>query len=606
MDDYPDIAELALVGDCHSAALVGLDGGVEWCCFRRFDAPPVFAPLLDRRRGGRCLVTTVGEHTTTRAYEPDTNVLRTTFEAPDGVLEVVDAFVVDDTRASGSTGEVEPHMQLVRWARCVEGRVELEVDVQPRFEYGLTRPRIDLVDDGLVTVTGGPDALVVTSDLPLESADATGCVARERLTTGDVRFLSIEYQRPHQLEVRPRSRDEIEQRLDGTRRFWRRWSSRIGYDGPHRDAVVRSALVLKALTNAPTGAIVAAPTTSLPEAPSGGRSWDYRYTWLRDTALILDALFALGLVDEGEAFAAWLQRTTAGRAHDLQPLYGVGGERLLHEWELDGLAGYRSAPVRIGNAASQQFQLDVHGELVDAVWRLHRHGGQVDRGLWAFVKEVADVITERWDQPDQGIWEVRGRPRHFVSSKVFAWIGLARAASMATDLEPDLDTTEWEDAAAAVRNDVAERGVDPDSGALTRSYDDDAADAANLVAVLEGFPDEDGSILPATVDRVLEELSAAEGLVHRYRVDDGIDHDEGAFVICSFWLVSALAAVGEVERAHERFTAILDHANDVGLLSEEVDPDDGALLGNFPQAFSHAGLVQAALDLAAADGRGAA
>jgi GH15 family glucan-1,4-alpha-glucosidase len=595
---YPPICDLALIGDSHSAALVGRDGSVEWCCFHRFDARPVFARLLDRERGGHLRVGPGDETSGSRRYLPGTNILETTFSTDTGTLVVTDAFVVDRSRADGSGDTVSPHMQLVRLVECRDGEVDVRLEVSPRFDYGHTIPRLEVVADGLAVVYGGADALVIESDLPLEEDDVCGCSGDLRMRANDRRFLSITFQWPHRLDPQRVGRDTIDERLDATANFWRRWMSRLRYDGPYADAVTRSALVLKALTNAPTGAVVAAATTSLPEVPGGERNWDYRYTWLRDAALLLDALFDLGITDEGHAFMDWVERTTAGRAAELQPVYGVGGERLLPETTLDDLDGYGGArPVRIGNGAAQQFQLDVFGELADAVWRYQRHGGDVSPGLWAFVKDVADTVVERWEEPDAGIWEIRGRPRHYVSSKVFAWIALDRACRMAEDREPDLDTTTWRDTAQCIRTEVLDRGVDRDTGALIEAYDLPQPDAATLLGAIQGFLDGSDPTLAATIEAVSDRLGTDGGLVYRYRHDDGLEGDEGPFVVTSFWLVSALVKIGERDRARTLFERLLDHANDVGLLSEQVDPSTGALLGNFPQAFSHTGLIRAALDL---------
>lgn len=595
---YPPIEDLALIGDCHSAALVTRDGGVEWCCFHRFDARPVFARLLDRQRGGHLHTAPVEDHTCSRRYLPGTNVLETTFETASGVVVVTDAFAVDEARADGSGDEVWPHMQLVRQITCTQGQVDVQLDITPRFDYGLTTPRMEFVAEGLAVVYGGADALVVESDLAFELGASCTARADAHFDEGDWGYLSVSYQWPHRLDPQRLGGDEVADRMAATCRFWQRWSGRIDYDGPHADAVIRSALVLKALTNAPTGAVVAAPTTSLPEEFGGMRNWDYRYTWLRDAGLILDALFALDLTDEGHAFMQWLEHTTAGRADDLRPLYGVGGERMLPEVTLDELDGYAGArPVRVGNAAAHQFQLDIYGALTNAVWRYHEHGGEVSAILWEFVCDIADTVIGSWTQPDAGIWELRDVERDLVSSKMFAWITLDRAVRLAAALDPDRDTSAWCREAERIRATVLDRGTHPDTGALTMAFDDQRADAATLLAGQTGFMSPTGATATTTLRGVRQQLEVGAGLVFRYRGDDGLPGDEGAFVICSFWMVSALARSGEHARARRMFEEVLSHANDVGLLAEQVDPATGRHLGNFPQAFSHAGLIGAALDL---------
>src|SRR5205823_11722208 len=377
------------------------------------------------------------------------------------------------------------------------------------------------------------------------------------------------------------------------------WADRCTYDGPYREQVVRSALVLKALTNGPTGSIVAAATTSLPEEIGGERNWDYRFSWLRDSALTLNALFALGYVEEAHAYMDWLKRTTAGRADELQIMYGVGGERLLPEVELDWLEGYRgSRPVRIGNGAAQQFQLDTFGELLDTAWLYRRHGGEIDEIFWDFLSRVGGEVLEKWREPDQGIWEIRGEPQQFVYSKVMAWVALDRLVKMAELDGRAADVDAWGSGRDEIRELVEREGVDADSGSFVQHFGSDKLDASNLMIPIVGFVPHSDSRAKATADRIADELSA-DGFVYRYVTDgvDGLSGEEATFAICSFWLVECLARAGEAERARELFERLLGFCNDVGLLAEEIDPHSGELIGNFPQAFSHLGLIQAAIAL---------
>ena len=570
MNTYPPISDYALIGDCHGGALVSRDGSIDWCAFHRFVASPVFARVLDWEKGGHFRIFPRDEYEVSRRYLPGTNVLETTFETETGTIVLTDCFVVDP---SGG----HPDHRLIRLVECTEGEVAVRVEFTPRFDYGLTAPRLELRDSELAVVYGGADALVLQSQLAIEHADLTSCTAGRTMRAGDRAFVALTYQLPHELEPERLELIDVELAIVDTVEWWEEWSSACTYDGPYHDQVVRSALVLKALTNAPTGAIVAAATTSLPEEIGGERNWDYRYSWLRDSSLTLNALFALGYTKEAEAYMGWLKRTTAGRAEDLQIMYGVGGERFLPEIELTHLEGYRgSRPVRIGNGAAQQFQLDV---------------------FWEFLSDVARVVMEKWSEPDQGIWEIRGEPKHFTYSKVMAWVALDRVIRIG-DLDGREISPAWIDSREEIRALVELEGVDPERG-FTQSFGDGGKlDASNLMIPIVGFVSHDDLRARATFEAIASDLSA-DGFVYRYVTDgvDGLSGDEATFAICSFWLVECMARAGETERARELFERLVGYCNDVGLLSEEIDPHSGELVGNFPQAFSHLGLIQAAIAL---------
>ena len=594
---YPPISDYALISDCHSGALVSKDGSVDWCTFHRFEARPVFGRILDWAKAGFFRIAPLDDdYEATRRYLPGTNVLETTFRTPTGTLVLTDFFAF---RESG-VGESHPDHQLIRIARCTEGEVAVKVKFVPRFDYGLTTPRLETLADDLVVAYGGADALVLQSELPFGHAELSATQGNRTLRAGEEAFVVLTYQLPHELAPRRLTRDEVHAKLEATSATWAAWADRCTYEGPYREQVVRSALVLKGLTNGPTGAIVAAATTSLPEEVGGERNWDYRFSWLRDSALTLNALFALGYGEEAQAYADWLKRTTAGRASELQIMYGVGGERLLPEVELDWLEGYRgSRPVRIGNGAYSQFQLDVFGELLDTVWIYRQHGGEIDAVFWEFLGRVAGAVIDRWRLPDQGIWEIRGEPRHFTYSKVMAWVALDRVVRIAEldGREGALD--EWRANRDELRELIEREGVDPESGAFLQSFDDGGKlDASNLMIPIVGFVEHTDPRACATFERTIAELSA-DGFVYRYVTDgvDGLSGDEATFAICSFWLVESLARAGETERARELFERLLGFCNDVGLLAEEIDPHSGELIGNFPQAFSHLGLIQAAIAL---------
>ena len=592
---YPPIADYGMIGDCHGAALVSTAGSIDWCCFHRFDASPVFGRLLDWDRGGHWQIQPHDVASTHRAYITGTNVLETTFETPSGVVTLTDCLVVPDD------GE-HPSHQLVRLLRCVEGDVEVSMRFRPRFDYGLTVPRFEPVDKHRGIVYGAADGLVLESSMTLEAAGRCTAESTAQLRAGDEAYFVLTYRQPHELSTEKVGADRVAELVERTVRFWTDWSDRCAYEGEYRDHVVRSALVLKALQNLPTGAIVASPTTSLPEEIGGVRNWDYRYAWLRDAAINLYSLFSLGYTDEANAFMDWIKRTTAGMADQLQVLYGVGGERLLPEIALDGLSGYRdSQPVRIGNAATEQFQLDVFGYVLDTAWLYHRHGGEIDEAFWSFVCDVIETVGESWRSPDEGIWEVRGGPRQFVTSKVFAWVAVDRAIRLADKLGLDADLGNWRRLRDAIRACIDEEGVDPSSGAFVQELNGRALDASALLIPLVRFLPADDPRVVATMDRVRDEL-AGDGLIYRYvETDDGVEGKEATFAICSFWLVDNLALAGRFDEAKEMFDRLLGYTNDLGLLSEEIDASTGELLGNFPQAFSHVGLIGAALNLERAE-----
>jgi alpha,alpha-trehalase len=489
---------------------------------------------------------------------------------------------------------------LIRRVQCEEGEVPVKAKFEPRFDYGLIEPRVEVIGEDLAIAYGGPDALVLQTELPIGTAETSACDAARTLEKGDDALVTLTWQLPQELEPERLPRERILGELEGTVGYWEAWTERCGYQGPYRDEVTRSALVLKGLTNSPTGAIVAAATTSLPEEIGGERNWDYRYSWLRDSALTLNALFMLGYTEEAHAYMTWLKRTTAGSAKALQIMYGAGGERFLPEVELEHLEGYRgSRPVRIGNAAARQFQLDVFGEMVDTAALYRRNGGEIDDIFWDFLSRVGGAVLDRWQEPDRGIWEIRGEPRHFVSSKVMAWVALDRLVELAEADGRAGDLDGWRKARDEIRELVEREGVDHETGVFLQSFADGGKlDASSLLIPIVGFVEFDDPRAKATAERIADELSV-DGLVYRYVADgvDGLDGEEGTFAICSFWLVECLARGGETDRARELFEKLISHCNDLGLLAEEIEPESGEILGNFPQAFSHLGLIQAAIAL---------
>lgn len=595
---YPPLEEYGFLGDCHDWALVHRDGSVDWCCFERNEGRTTAARILDWDRGGHCLVQPDGDFSASHHYVPDTNVLVTEFRTDGGVLEVTDALVLQRSEA-GAAVDVVPHMQLVRRLRCTEGEVVAHADVFPRFDHGLTSAHVESHDHGHFSALGGEDAIATWSDLDLEASTWARVAGRTEMVDGDERWLSMQYVRPEVLATEPVDVDAelLSRRLQETIEFWQSWAEQCTYDGRYRDAVVRSALVLKALTDARTGAVAAAPTTSLPEQIGGTRNWDYRFAWMRDASTQLKALYALGYTAEADAFMAWLGRATAGTAADLQVMYRLSGGRMLPEIELSGLEGYRgSAPVRLGNAAAQQFQLDVFGELVETAWRFHQQGRNLSPETCHLLIDVLPKLEQSWHEPDAGIWEQRGTYEPFVSSRLYAWLAADRLARLSEEAGLDVDPDRCRRLRDQIRAEIERYGVDLDSGALLRAFGRHTSDASNLLAVLMGFwpPDDERTL--ATITTVEEDL-ADGALVHRYRTDDGLSGQQNAFLWTSFWMVEAKALVGDTDEAVERFHELLDHRSPLGLMSEECAADTGELVGNYPQAISHVGLIRAALAL---------
>lgn len=580
---YPPIRDYALIGDCHGAALVSRSGSVDWCTLGRFDADPVFCRILDVGRGGHLSVRPRRDFRAERAYLPGTNILRTLFHTEEGRVSVTDFMPVGRMPGSGTHDYVTlaAPLWLVRIVEGLDGRVPLELRYRPSVDFARREARLEPTKGG-VAVEGGPH---LRADLEW-SVDEGTAVARTAVEAGDRRHLVVSAS-PVPAEGLA---ERLERSLEITRAFWDEWSDYCRYDGPYRKAVERSALVLKALTYAPSGAIVAAPTTSLPERIGGVRNWDYRFCWLRDASFTLYALAFLGYGGEADDFSTFLMRACGPR---IQVLYGIGGETDLPESTLDHLEGYRgSRPVRVGNAAAHQLQLDIYGEVLDWAHLYRKLGTRFGSDERRLLEELADFVAGHWQEPGEGIWEARGVPRHYVYGKVMCWTALDRAVELLDDA-PNRD--EWARAREAVRASVLEHGVDPEGGHLRQAYEEESPDAATLLAPMVGFP-MDREVLERTVE-VVERRLRTGPFVHRYLSDDGLPGREGAFLICSFWLVDALLALDRAAEARELFEELLERANDVGLYAEEVDPATGTFLGNFPQAFTHLALVQAAANL---------
>ena len=600
-DAYPPIAEYALLSDCHSAALVSREGSIDWACLRRFDAGSAFGRILDWGRGGFFSIRVRDGSTTDRRYLHGSLVLTTELTGPDGRARITDAF------AMRPGGRMEPLHLLLRVVDVVDGSVDLDVVVAPRFDYGSLRPWLRHHEAGF-TAVGGDDALVFHADIPLEvDRDDAQIAGHARLDAGARARFCLVSQWAHQIDADVGRVEEVDDLLDATRSWWRQWSASTR-PGPHySDVVVQSAAVLKGLTCAPTGAVVAAATTSLPEHVGGSRNWDYRYAWIRDATLTLDALAAVGHADVARGFRDFLLRSAAGHADDLQIMYGPYGARRLPELELD-LEGYRgSRPVRVGNSASEQTQLDVYGDILQAAHHWHAEHQEMDDDEWRFLRQVVDAAAERWQERDCGLWEVRGDPQHFVHSKVMMWVALDRGARLADELEDDGAAERWRATAEELRRAVDEHGVV--DGHFVQAFGSGAADASLLKLSDVGFVEADDPRMMRTVKFVRDRLATKDGLLRRYEGfhADGMQGEgEGVFLLCSFWLVDVLVAQGRVQEATELFERLLAVGNDLNLFSEEYEPDTGELLGNFPQAFTHLGLIKSAVRLGRAlqDGDG--
>jgi len=596
------IADYALLSDCQGSALVSRAGSIDWACLPRFDSPATFARLLGPQ-GGHWRIAPIAEAHIERAYVADTMVLRTVVRTERGSFALTDALALSPEDGGHQIGLHSPHV-IIRHLEGLDGEVDVDVELAPRAEYGLTVPVFTPVPGGLRS-RGGPQSYVVSSTVDLDAARGTAC-ARVHLRAGDNHSFALGIGSPWTPPEDPWTGERIEKAIEATVRAWRSWSTlHQSYDGAYPEAVRHSGRVLQALTFAPSGAMVAAPTTSLPEQPGGGRNWDYRFCWIRDASLTLSALWVAACPDEAHEFFDFLATAAGGALDDhsaLQILYGIGGERLVPEYELDHLPGYAaSRPVRVGNGAWDQTQLDVYGELMAAAALLADQIGTFDAGTARFLVGVANTAAARWGEADQGIWEVRGGPRHFVYSKVMCWVALDRAITLAPSIDAEDRVGAWTTTRDDIRAAIEERGWSEQAGAFTQSYDSDELDASNLMMPIVGFLPATDARMRATIDAIAERLTDDQGFVYRYRGADGLEGEEGTFAICTYWLIECLAMAGEVTRARALFERLSGFANDVGLMSEEIDPHTGLLLGNFPQAFTHVGLVNAAWAITQAD-----
>lgn len=586
----------AVIGDTETAALVASDGSIDWLCLPRFDSGACLGALLGSEENGRWRISPAGgTKRATRNYRPGTLILETEMEADGGRVRLIDLMPVRG-RDGGNNADV------VRIVEGVSGRVKMRMDLTIRFDYGHLVPWVTHSGERLAAV-GGPDALTLAT--PVEThGENLSTVAEFAVSEGDRVPFVLTW---HPSHLPPPPDVDAESALEDTEKWWREWTDANTYDGEWEEAVDRSLITLKALTYAPTGGIVAAPTTSLPEHIGGVRNWDYRFVWVRDATFTLQTLMMAGHQREALAWRDWLLRAIAGDPEDLQIMYGVAGERRMPELELHWLNGYQgSRPVRTGNAAHQQIQVDVYGELMDAIYVARRMGMDHEENIWDLQQLLLEHLEGKWSEPDHGLWEVRGDPRHFTHSRLMAWVAFDRAIKCVEQWTFDGPVDRWRERRQDIRAEIEQRGFDPDRNTFTQSYGSTALDASLLLIPQVGFlPPTEARVL-GTIDAIQRELSIDDTLIRRYdtdEADDGLPAGEGAFLLCSFWMVDALAMAGNHDEARRRFEHLLGLRNDVGLLSEQYDPMSQRMLGNFPQAYSHLGLIDSAYNLRA-EGKG--
>ncbi len=589
--EYLPIGAYGLIGDCRSAALVGVDGSIDWCCLPRFDSPSIFGRLLDARRGGAWELAPAGPSTSWQQYVDKTNILRTIFETPHGRAAITDFMPADDHDIRQHARPHE-HPRIVRMITGLAGRTRFQHRIWMRPRYAQARDPLQ-PSEGLLHGNDGDYHYCLTGSVPLTATRQTFEVG-----PGETIALGLAINRRTQCARRLNDVEAARKLLRTTQMYWWQWISRCTYMGPYQEHVWRSALALKLMTYAPTGALVAAPTTSLPEWIGGPRNWDYRFTWLRDASFTLYSLFQLGYQDEARDFMHWVAGLATSEG--IENFYTLDGRGSPPEQELEHLEGYiRSRPVRVGNGAAQQLQLDVYGELVDSAYLYCRYAGKISRELWDGIRPIVDLAVERWQEPDASIWEVRGEPQQFTYSKVMCWVAIDRGLRIAKRFGLPADEARWDGARRKIHQAIIKQGWSERLGAFTQAFGTERLDAAALRLTQVQFLPRTDPRLRSTIHAVDARLATGP-LVFRYRVeetDDGLATREGSFIICAFWLADALAHIGELEEAQRRFERLLAFASPLGLFSEEVHPTTGALLGNFPQAFSHLALISAAANI---------
>lgn len=596
---YPPIADYAIISDCHCNALISRAGSVDWCCMPRLDDDSLFGRLLDWRKGGYCAITPVGDYESTRRYLPESMMLETRFKTATGEVALLDFFAMDAAEAQ------HPHYDHVRIVDGISGEVELQVTVSPRFDYGEIAPYVQKDECGAYTAIGSNKGLIIYSDFPLEVMDHMDLVATCMARKGRRSRMVIRFEYPEliagTISAGLPSSEDIDSLFDCTCKWWQTWARRIRPPFELDSQTLRSTLVLKSLTFERTGAIAAATTTSLPEWIGGERNWDYRYSWIRDSVFTIRALHELGYTTEADRFHQFIQRSSAGNAYEMQIMYGVDGKRRLTEIELDWLEGYKgSKPVRIGNRAAKQNQLDIYGELLEMAWEWHDSGHSTDPHYWSFLENVVDTVCKCWRDTDHGIWEVRGEPGHYVHSKVMCWVAVHRGVLLAQDNGFPAPVERWSETRDEIRRVIEGEGYDAERGIFVQTFRENYLDASLLLLPQVGFIDYKDERMIRTVDAICEDLEVG-GLLLRYNSPDGLEGKEGMFLPCTFWLVNCLAHQGRCDEAWKYYNRAVGCANDLGLFSEEYDVEGEQMLGNFPQGLTHVSQIMARLALGGVD-----
>jgi len=592
--NFPPIADYGAIGDCRSVALISSRGSLEWLCWPRFDRPAIFSAILDRDKGGYWSVAPAGQHQSTRRYIPETNVLETTFHSSGGTAVLTDLMPVGEELYDQPV--LVPDHEIIRRLECTDGTLDIEILFSPRAEYGLRAVSIQNVEKFGLRIKCGPGVYWLRTSIPVTICDGSACFARLTMRAGDTIRFSLSYSEEAPAVLPPIDDATIVRRIELSVRWWEQWARRAQYDGPYRDEVVRSALVLKLMNYAPSGAIIAAPTTSLPERIGDSLNWDYRFCWLRDASLTVRAMLELGYDDEAEAFITWLLQATRLTQPELRVMYTLYGEKPPREQELKQLSGYcGSKPVRIGNGARDQLQLDVYGEVIDAAAQYAFHRGRLEREMQKVLIGFGNYVVDHWRLPDEGIWEPRGGRRHHTHSRLLCWTALDRLISLyEKGLLRKAPVERYKTNAEAICHQLHERCWNEAMQSYVSTVDGQDLDASLLLLAWYGFEKADSPRMRSTYRAVLEKLGTSDGLLYRYHRDPA----EGAFAMCGFWAAEYLAlGGGSLAEAFALFQGLLGYRNDLGLYAEEIDPASGTALGNFPQAFTHIGLIGAALSI---------